>query len=179
VRLPTQIFIGNRPVEDKFVAVRNYGTPDAPIAGVYKPSGGIWTSTWETAFEIGWPWWCLAEDFHEIVEGWLLEPRPCRVLTIDDFETALAFMRQYGTTIKGLSMTVHPEWEKVAVDYDAVRVTNPYSPGLRFGAAEELGLLFYGWDCESTVWLRWCFEGEATYVDLSEQAEAARKELVA
>lgn len=48
-------------------------------------------------------------------------------------------------------------------DADCVRLLTPYAMDVRLGPY----LCFNGWDCESTVWLRWRFEDVATKVDIS------------
>lgn len=167
-KLPTQIFCGPRPDQACF-------RPVTGVAGNGKPRGGFWTSTWETAFEDGWPWWCLRERYSIVETGWLMQPLPCRVLTISDKRSALSLMENYGINIakqRRYELWL-PDWARVARDFDAVRLTAPYDPELRFSTHPKIGINFYGWDCESTVWLSWQFgDDDPEPVDLSERAAA-------
>jgi hypothetical protein len=197
VTLPTQLHTGKRPLKYRFEPAENYG--EGKRTGFHKPYGGLWTSTFETAFESGWPSWCLGEDFavEQFQEAWLLEPRECRVIQIAGFPMVHEFMRRYAVDLwpeitekmrsesgpryygiegyedvdfsSGAGMC--PAWERVAEDADAVRLLTPYAMDVRLGPY----MSFYGWDCESVVWLRWCFDGRARRVDLTPHIESHRK----
>lgn len=195
-RLPTQLFCGQKPVREKFNPAKNYG--DGAGAGFMKPSGGLWTSTWETAFDVGWPSWCIGEDWRtdSLEPAWLLEPRECRVIELAGFDMCHEFMLRYGQELysrpthkvqargafvwkEPLPMPEYtlrdgrkirsghslcPVWERVAEDADAVRLLTPYDFDVRLGPY----IAFYGWDCESTVWLDWQFEDGVEPVVLTE-----------
>lgn len=169
--LPTQVFCGTRPDRRLFKPVSLYHD-GRPSAGNGKPFGGMWTSTWETALDEGWPWWCVREQWGSVHPAWLVKPNPCRVYTITDKFTAVEFMDKYGMDFGGGKYDHWlPNWIRVSMDYDAVRLTAPYDPELRSPSHPKLGLSFYGWDCESTVWLSWQFGDEVEEVDLREYAE--------
>jgi hypothetical protein len=186
--LPTQLHTGKQPLKERFEPPQNYG--EEKRAGYMKPYGGMWTSTWGTAFDEGWPAWCLRESFHigQFEEAWLLEPEECRVIELIGFDMCHEFLSRYGQELyrfpddmgklppffrsDGPHAKAHerwhtpsavcPVWEKVAEEVDAVRLLTPYSPDVRLGPY----LCFNAWDCESTIWLSWKFSG-VTRVDLS------------
>jgi hypothetical protein len=193
-KLPTQLRCGPKPLVSEFVQARNYES-GARKTGFMKPVGGMWTSTYDTAFEEGWPAWCIGENFHleHLNEAYLLEPVECRVIELAGFDQCHAFMARYGRQLHSLPSSADrwfmepgadpervyarayehfdtpsmacPVWEDVMADADCVRLLTPYAMNVRLGPY----LCFNGWDCESTVWLRWKFEGQATKVDLSSQ----------
>lgn len=173
-RLSTQVFIGAQPDVRRFDPITDYG--DAVERGLpcgwLKPHGGLWTSTWETAFTVGWPAWCIAEEFKPIEDGWLLKPARARVLTIRSGADVDAFMRCYGEPLWPGSHRECPAWSRVAEGADAVRLVAPHNPEIRFSPVH---MTFYGWDCESTLWFRWCYAGEPEHVDLRELARQARE----
>ena len=171
--LPTQVFCGSRPDPTRFTPVTMYH--GRPSMGNGKPNGGMWTSTWETALEDGWPAWSVREGYGSVYPAWLVKPKPCRVYTITDKFTALDFLNRYGVNFGNEEYDLWlPDWIHVSLDLDAVRLTAPYDPELRFATDPKLGSNFYGWDCESTVWLSWQFEDDFEEVDLREYAEANR-----
>jgi hypothetical protein len=169
-RLPVQVFQHVTPPEPGLVEAP---LRDHPDKHPFKPNGGLWTSTWETAFITGWPSWTREEDFLVRDTGWLLHPAQARVISIGGLDDALEFEREYGyvptwwTKEDPLHMILL-DWVKVAQDADAVRLTSPYHPGLRFGYQLRSAINWYGWDCESTWWARWCFEGDPEPVDLAD-----------
>lgn len=193
ITLPLQLHTGKRPLKYRFEKPRNYGVEAR--GGYMKPVGGLWTSTWETAFEDGWPSWLLSEDWRtdQLREAWLLEPVECRVIELAGFDMVHEFMKRYATelyqfphphlqypsiyegTVYGTAQQAFntpsaacPVWENVAKDADAVRLLTPWAMDVRLGPY----LAFYGWDCESTIWLRWKFRGPARRVDLTQRIAA-------
>lgn len=191
--LPTQLHTGKRPLKNRFENPQNYGGKERR-SGFMKPPGGLWTSTWETAFDVGWPSWCLGEDFRteQFEEAWLLEPVECRVIELAGFDQCHEFMKRYAKELHSWpktdaweSMLEHdpdsvyrraheafntpsmacPVWTEVAKDADCVRLLTPYAFDVRLGPY----LFFNTWDCESTIWLRWRFKGAARRVDLTPQ----------
>ena len=195
--LPVQLKTGIRPVKSKFEEARNYGH-EGRRSGFMKPVGGMWTSTYETAFEDGWPAWCIGEDFRldDLKKAYLLEPVECNVIELAGFDECHEFMVRYGKQLysmpgpekdlrlerfadpDGVYARAHehfdtpsavcPTWEEVMEDADCVRLLTPRDWNVRLGPY----LHFNGWDCESTVWLRWKFAGAARKVDLSAQLTA-------
>lgn len=186
-KLPLQLKTGIKPVKSKFKDARNHGHAGQP-SGFMKPVHGMWTTTYETALEEGWPAWCLAEDFRtaDLRKAYILEPTECNVIELAGFDQCHDFMVRYakelytlsklpkleGMDPEGAYARAHeyfdspslacPVWEEVAKDADCVRLLTPYAHNVRLGPY----LFFNGWDCESTVWLRWKFEGTAKKVDL-------------
>lgn len=151
--LGEQIFIP-RPGQPE--ATRKEFVDPSPVkAGFGKPSGGLWTSTYDTSAELGWEWWCLTEMPHWLTDtGYLLTPcADANILTIHGEDDARLFGEKYGDEDKK-EFCISIDWGAVASDCDGLRITNPYSPGVRFGPV----MAFYGWDCESTWWTRWVFE---------------------
>jgi hypothetical protein len=198
--LPTQLHTGKRPLKGRFETPVNYGS-EGRRSGYMKPVGGLWTSTWETAFTEGWPSWVLGEEFHveQLDQAWLLEPVECNVIELAGFDQCHEFLKRYGKQLysmprnegvppPGASLpypfdgvetyedspygmaystwdtpsAVCPVWEDVQQDADCVRLLTPYAMDVRLGPY----LCFYGWDCESTIWLRWKFKGAARRVSL-------------
>lgn len=193
-KLPTQLHTGKRPLRSRFELARNYMS-EGSRSGWMKPVGGLWTSTWETAFTEGWPSWVLGEEFHveQLDQAWLLEPVECNVIELAGFDQCHEFMVRYAKQLYSLSDSglksmifdneaqldperpyarAHehfdtpsmacPVWEEVMQDADCVRLLTPYAWNVRLGPY----LFFNGWDCESTVWLRWKFKGAAKRVSL-------------
>lgn len=162
VVLPKQLHIGRKPVPGAGEEITR--------AGFGKPPGALWTSTYETAWEEGWPWWLESEgyDYPWSVRpmpddgqiGWLLHPRECDVWQIDTAAEASEFLDEFAKNpypeVTGIgAFDKIPDWEAViASGIDAVRLTCPYDFEVRLG----MGLTFYGWDCESTAWLSWQFD---------------------
>lgn len=196
--LPVQIFTGSKPERAKFKEVENYS--DNRATGFQKPYGGMWTSTWETAFSEGWPYWVLGADLHteQLNEAWLVTPMECRVIELVGFDMCHEFMVKYAEQLykdlpsfhdpadyggdsafrRALSAFGNPSmacpvWTRVMEDADAVRLLTPYSMDVRLGPY----LTFNGWDCESTIWLRWAFDDKETRkVDLTEAIEKYKRE---
>ena len=197
--LPTQLHTGKRPTKAGFEPALNYNS-GARRSGYMKPVGGLWTTTWETAFDEGWPAWVLAENFHveQLNQAWLLEPVECNVVELAGFDQCHEFMVRYAKQLfslpdsglrdliissdpDGVYARAHehfdtpsmaaPIWEEVKKEADCVRLLTPYAFNVRLGPY----LFFNTWDCESTIWLRWCFRGAARRVDLTTQIEKGRR----
>ena len=167
----------------------------------------MWTTTWETAYTEGWPSWCIGESFHleHLDVAYLLEPVECNVIELFGFDQCHEFMARYAKQLIELDMDrsmrrwfeepgndpdfiytrayehfndpsmAHPVWEEVAKDADCVRLLTPYEFNVRLGPY----LHFNGWDCESTIWLRWKFAGAARRVPLDtlrSREEGAKRE---
>ena len=129
--------------------------PPLPLRGFGKPGGGLWTSTYETSAEDGCESWCATEMPHWLSDtGYVLTPNAdANVLTISGGADVADFVAAYGRMDDYL---LRVDWASIVADYDGLRITNPYSPHVRFGEVSA----FYGWDCESTWWTRWVFEQE-------------------
>ncbi len=119
-----------------------------------KPLGGIWTSTLSRG-KSDWVRWCIESGMDHWVEdciNYVLFPRKCNVITISSLEDLEKLIARFPTKI--MTGNDHICFETVAKYYDAIHLT---SKGLR-----ECHLSYpydlYGWDCESTIWFRWCFK---------------------
>ncbi len=119
--------------------------------GFVKPKGGLWTSTYDERLGSDWIQWCLSEEFRgPEFDCWLLRPREgAKVYTIDSLADLIDLVYAYGALRNS-----HADYEKIARDYDGVRLTKEGQWATRFSYPYSL----YGWDCESTLWFRWCFE---------------------
>lgn len=135
-----------------------------------KPVGGLWTSTFDERYGSGWVQWCLAEEFGRsrgdpVFPIWTLDPNPeARVYEVDSYADLEALHERYGDfappprsrlPIFDLSHFGVPwlDWHRIAEDFDAVHLTEEGQWATRLTAPLNL----YGWDCESTLWLRWAF----------------------
>lgn len=189
VKLPTQIFIpsparGGRPFAP---SEKRIHPPSVKGGGFGKPGGGLWTSTFETHGETGWFNWCSYEQpnwLHRF--GYLLEPVECRVFQIatkedhDEFHDRYArplpspdFEREWKMPMgrDGLGiLSCLIDWEAALEDVDAVRLLRPWRMGLTSegGGRWAHTITFYGWDCESTWWSRWLFEGKPKKIALED-----------
>lgn len=161
--MPVQLHLGGTErVEPLFLL------PPADRGGFNaKPSGGFWTSTWRGAEGSSWVQWCLGESYgisqRERRSAYpnLLVPRAdARVYEINSYADLEWLVRRYpyqggDDAIRSIAYPdlKFPSWEAVARDFDAVNLTDAGQWATRL--SDPLNL--YGWDCESTLWLRWCF----------------------
>lgn len=132
-----------------------------------KPRGGLWTSTLSGEQGSAWVQWCLSEGFDCDREDptwpscWGLDPDPqARIVVIDSYGDLRGLCLKYGRTHTfgedadgGPFHDTYPDWTLLAEHYDAVHMTEEGQWATRL--SEPLNL--YGWDCESTLWLRWAF----------------------
>lgn len=133
-----------------------------PVRGSsWKPYGGLWTSTYDFRHGSGWVQWCLGEEFHVPKggrwDGVVLTPRDdARILTIDTFEDLQQANHKYPDTSPISKITPHLDYTHIAQDYDGVHLTEEGQWRTRL----TFPLSLYGWDCESTLWFRWCFTAQ-------------------
>lgn len=137
--------------KDKFIAP--YGN-----RGNNKPdNGGFWTSTQTEDGDSDWINFARREGFYEGNHGL----RKMNVTIADDSKMLIIDSREdYEQALETYGMKVDPikkplasigradkilDFEKLTKDYDALTLTKN---GMR-----ENNDYFYGWDCESTVWL--------------------------
>jgi len=122
-----------------------------------KPKGGLWTSTYDAKeCASGWVAWCEHEAPAYLVgrRWFLLTPAAdARVLIINTVADMDALYRCYADRVTGLSFVSMLDFEAMARDFDAMRVTEAGQWATRLTYPQNL----YGWDCESTVWFRWKF----------------------
>jgi hypothetical protein len=157
--LAPQLFVGSEPKREAFRPVQN----DHSSFGV-KPTGGMWTSTFEPATGSGWIEWCHAEDFRVPGAGWrswlVMPESTLRTLVIDTLEDLRLALDRYARhdldaafaaveTFLGMGRFL--DFEKLARDYDAIHLTEAGQWQTRLSHPDSL----YGWDCESTLWLHW------------------------
>lgn len=159
---PRQAFVHTeRPSRESFREVENWDpTNEAQNGGLYiKPYGGMWTSTLretDDGLTCGWVEWCRAESWGLTDESrvFALDVGDVRVFEIDGTDDLAALLDAYGRDpgLPGLTRSfAAPDYEALRGDgYDGVRLTDRGQRETRFSRP---GL--YGWDAESTVWLRW------------------------
>jgi len=159
----TQAFVADRePRESRFDRPENTGE----LAN--KPAGGLWTSTLRDDGTSAWVEWCRAERWGLTDESRLftLEPDADVSVLVVDSETDLhALLDRFGRDDPGFlpkQQFARIDFERIATAYDAVHLTDAGQRATRFSRP---GL--YGWDCESTLWTRWCFDA---VVDLGAEA---------
>jgi len=141
------------PQADKIEPIRN--SLNEQIPGHAIPLGGFWTSTVDAAGNSAW----ISKPGND--NHYLLFPKPSRVYAIDSFSDVEKLVEQYALQREDIALEVI-DWPAVAANYDAVHLTNS---GLedcwRVGHEDEDNVhaaSFETWDCESTLWFRWCFE---------------------
>ncbi len=156
----TQLFIGRTaPHASRFEPVTN---TDRSI--LCKPTGGLWTSTWQPKWQTsGWVEWCRHE-WPSWLEGrvWALltPPADARIARVDTLADLRALHTRYGYLPDALARAgISHDWyraldfARMATDgYDGIHLTER---GQWATHLSEPNL--YGWDCECTLWLRWGF----------------------
>lgn len=169
-RLGPQItFRGRLPKRGEFAIANEWNW--------HKPEGGLWTSTYSEQTGGDWVKWCLGEEFGTrngtfSQHGWLLVPtRDARVLRVNNLEDLRRVVKAYRQKNASKYSFAALDFLQMAKDYDAMHLTEKGQWRTRFSRP---GL--YGWDCESTVWLRWKFQ---KVVDLGKLTfgEPARKQV--
>jgi hypothetical protein len=149
-----QLFVkSNRqpPSEKRFVPPEN-----SPCST--KPFGGLWTSSYDEQWGSDWVQWCLSENFKSNpFDSWLLIPKSsARVYVIDSLAALQTLLDYRGVEWKLSSAAfseIGPDFKTLAEEIDGIQLTQEGQWETRFSRP---GL--YGWDCESTLWLRWAFE---------------------
>lgn len=114
----------------------------------------------------GWIEWAHGENFRQYDHAWLLEPTPARIFVLDSDgleELKLRYRRaDLPERWQGLrSISESPDWELLARDYDALWLPQPDRGRLLFDS-----MLIYTFDCESTIWFRWCFKSNPRRVEI-------------
>lgn len=144
-----------------------------------RPGTGLWTSSWcEESQDSEWVQWCRSESFGDVdARRWyLLTPRPNLVLyevdALADLHRLLktySWQPQYLRELnKGWEKWIlasdynfftddeHFAWvdfERLAEDYDGLHLTSEGNAATHLSYPQDMN----AWDCESTVWFRWCF----------------------
>lgn len=115
--------------------------------------------------------WCLGEEWGvprgKIWNSTILTPDPeAIVYTIDNYDDFLYLFNNYHKTqVMIKDYEYHSvDWETLAKVYDGIHLTDEGQWRTRFAPTKgyDLGDMFvyadlYGWDCESTLWLKWKF----------------------
>lgn len=126
-----------------------------------KPFGGFWTSSYLGEAEgSDWVQWCLSNEFGYGIDNdfpaWLLHPiKNPNLLVVDKYADLDNVMKGFGYPIYEGSSMFLLDYERIkAAGFDGFRVTE------RGRAETHLSMPYnlYGYDCESTIWFRWCFE---------------------
>jgi hypothetical protein len=172
-----QLHIGSeKPAADLMQPIRQDLT-----AALNKARGGIWTSTF-LGKDLGsdWAQWQIENDYvkniangysGETEKSWLLTPaKDANVFVIDHYKDLEDLMRKYQRPLYEMSKMYVPDYVKIMQDFDAIHLTKRGEAQTRYSQPFSL----YGWDCESTFWLKWKFEkvediGEITYKDIQEK----------
>lgn len=157
--MKNQLFISdNAPSPSKIAEAKNQN-------GFCKPKGGLWTSTWnQDEYSSGWVDWCLSEEFDDpLNKRWfILKPKEkLNILTIDSLSDLIKLIDKYPwqeNSLHYLKPTL--DFEAIAKDFDAIHLTESgqIQTHLPMNLFEMKMIDLYGWDCESTLWFRWCFD---------------------
>lgn len=121
-----------------------------------KPTGGLWTSTYNNEYGSDWIQWCESEEFSTTKghDGFLLYPdHEAKIFTIDDLDDLINLFNDYElnnqeTYSKALN------FERISQEYDAIHLSENGQRETRLSYPYNL----CGWDCECTLWFRWCFK---------------------
>ncbi len=141
-----------RPEPGLFLPIEASPWPSSKPRAAGRKAGGLWTSTFDEHHGSDWVQWSLGEEFRCDRESaswqtWLLDPDPAaRVVDIDSYADLAALVAAYPGGD-------YPAWHDIAVDFDAVHLSERGQWATRLSGPFNL----YGWDCESTLWLRWAF----------------------
>lgn len=144
--METQVFLGEKPCEDKLEPVENSDF-------LNKPEGGLWTSTLTNDNESAWVKWCRRERWWntESRELWALEVGDADIYEIDTVADLGAIIEVFQADTP-LSMP-QLDFEALAEVYDGIHLTANGQAVTRFIPEANL----YGWDCESTLFFDWVF----------------------
>jgi hypothetical protein len=115
-----------------------------------KPRGGLWTSTLDEAGSSAWIRWCEAQAFWGPRRVWRMEVGDARLFELDGAAQLRDLVSRFPLRYEDAPETPGIDWVRVASAYDGVHVT---AAAMQNGGS--CGLSW--WDCESTVWFRWCF----------------------
>lgn len=157
------------PVAERFVPAedREYGWAKP------KDKTGFWTSPPDSpGCWVRWmrdEGWVPGDKKLEDLTYWLLDPDPAaRVYVIDSYAYLEALTATFPAP-RQLDLHEHrASWEAIAREYDAVELTDAGQWATRLSSPCNL----YGWDCESTLWLRWCFVGEPRQISPKDALDA-------
>jgi hypothetical protein len=126
-----------------------------------KPIGGLWTSTYDPAIGSDWVRYLKTYRDASALDGYLIEMDPrARVYTIDTASDLERLMEAYpydpdhvADLPREIRMLMRSfDFTKLRQDFDAVHLTKVGERQTRYGRPYRLD----GWDCECTLWLKWC-----------------------
>lgn len=152
----TQLWLDRRatgaPRAERYVPVRNaFRSFGKPAAG-----SGLWTSTYRASGS----WLDYVRGEYAgwlscVRAAWLLHPAPdARVWEIASYADLDRLMVEYPEAGDALFPGTRIDFERMARDgWAGIHLTEGGQWATRVSAPHSL----YGWDCESTLWLRWCF----------------------
>jgi len=153
-----QLFVSRsgRPEESFFVEPSRHA---APV--IHKPEGGLWTSTYNPVYGSAWVQWCLQEEFDgPEFDCYLLTPeQDLPILVIDSYAELVSALQQFGYVDDRFGNIGHPDmwrtfdWPKIGQRFAAVHLTEKGNGEVH----HSFPISLYGWDCESTCWLKWSF----------------------
>jgi len=173
--LETQLFICNAAPMPELLQPINNG--DGKRSIFVKPLGGMWTSTWlEEIQGSDWVEWCRSETFGDpnVLRWHLLTPSPdARIAVIDSVSDLLALLHQYPREMHPLLSSFagrYLDYERMTVDFDAIHLTARGQRHTHLSIQADL----YGWDCECTLWFRWCFIEVKQIVPVIPKSEAVK-----
>lgn len=150
--------------EGEFEPSKERMKPILNLEYLLKPFGGLWTSCYDESRGSDWIQWCLGERFNVPDNGynsWVLdvdgEPK---MLIINSLAHLIKAFKTHGITYE----SDHPlhsfnavfptlDFEALSRDFDGMHLTARGQYETHLSYPESL----YGWDCESTLWFRWCF----------------------
>ncbi len=161
----TQLFISHAtPIPELLIPVEN--DPEGFFR--QKPTGGFWTSSWrELTQDSDWVEWCRGENFGAPNEKhwFLLTPHPdCKIYTINSLKDFKRCLIEYGDPVPlaqkypSFAEKRVINFEKVAQEFDGLHLTEKGNGETHLSYPNDLN----GWDCESTLWFRWCFASVQT-----------------
>lgn len=158
-RIGSQLFIGTRPDPRAFVPAQSSFTR----CWRNKPEGGLWTSSLQQGTS-AWEQWCLHNqpEWLSGVTRWRLLPElTARLLVVDGYHDLEALMASYGRVMRSdLDLPVISFNALIGDGYDGLHLTEQGNAECHLSVPYDLN----GWDCESTVWFRWCFVGDPVEV---------------
>lgn len=154
-----QLFISdNQPCSSQIIEARNRN-------GFCKPIGGLWTSTWDQdEYSSRWVDWCLDAEYGDpLNKRWfIVKPRQgLKLLIIDSLADLIKLIEKYPCKNNPLQHCKPVlDFEILAKEYDAIHLTESgqIQTHLPSSLIDMKMVDLYGWDCESTLWFRWCFD---------------------
>lgn len=144
-------------VSREAIGVDKFTSPYGNLGNNKPVSGGLWTSSLTDSGKSSWLEFAESEDFYsddDSLKVYSVEfSNEARLLTIDSEDDYKQALKKYGVATDNVK---HPlaiiskaphilDFEKIKKDYDALSLTQKGLHNNYFS--------FYGWDCESTVWL--------------------------